>query len=617
MTIGCDSSTPLTSRFDAQVLTPNSAIFNTLFEPSLFITNNPLDRVDRTTIVDLTNRLNILLGGIDLTPYPVLKNRFDQFPITYVETADFVLANQINTSTIYPVIRDYNPGISMPVQFDSFLSDFDFHLDANIGATISGGLCGQFGNIFNKLLGIFTLIDTAKGLIDDIKNLSELDPLKKAKSLSLQQILVALKKSIVKVVKKLVKKVKKQIEAMVASAVATITDIKVSAQRLYTKLKKMADDISEFFEDASIESFLDRIEKFIANTSAQFERLTIENVALLMFRFCQFTELLQALLMGPAKALTALAETIAVESLIAKNASLKETKAAVEAGATRVPQEVRLSTKSSAIENINSKSESATDTFSLENVVNSGADVTSAVTGTVTSPVQTQVPDTTVTTRSVTNRVENPEQFDWQTPREATSDELNEISSITEKGIAGRFKFKDDIKDNRRWQRIEPIVWAKLIRVCEESGKFFLVTSAFRSKEYNRSKAVNGASNSIHMSGYAIDIRVNNAADRESVFLAAQRAGFTGIGIYSTFMHLDCGSRRMWVAGHGSQAGSSYPVTGPEKQKWINAIPLHMADVYRKNSGIPAEQLAQQNSLEKQTAVLANAATQAEKNRTA
>ena len=607
MTIGCDSSTPLTSRFDAQVLTPNSAIFNTLFEPSLFITNNPLDRVDRTTIVDLTNRLNILLGGIDLTPYPVLKNRFDQFPITYVETADFVLANQINTSTIYPVIRDYNPGISMPVQFDSFLSDFDFHLDANIGATISGGLCGQFGNIFSKLLGIFTLIDTAKGLIDDIKNLSELDPLKKIKSLSLQQILVALKKSIVKVVKKLVKKVKKQIEAMVASAVATITDIKVSAERLYTKLKKMADDISEFFEDASIESFLDRIEKFIANTSSQFERLTIENVALLMFRFCQFTELLQSLLMGPAKALTALAETIAVESLIAKNASLKETKAAVEAGATRVPQDVRLSTKSSAIENINSKGAD----FSLADVVNSGAGVTSTVTGTVTSPVQT---DTTVTTRSVTNRVENPEQFDWQTPIEATSDELNEISGITSAGIPGRFKYDADIASSGRWRRVEPIVWAKLIRVCEESGKSFTVNSAFRSKAYNRS--VNGAKDSIHMSGYAIDVRVS-VADREVVFLAAQRAGFTGIGMYSTFMHLDCGPRRMWVAGYGSQAASKYPLRGSEKTKWVNAIDKHIADVYRKNAGIPAEQLAQQNSIEKERGIAAEAATQAEKNRTA
>ena len=235
----------------------------------------------------------------------------------------------------------------------------------------------------------------------------------------------------------------------------------------------------------------------------------------------------------------------------------------------------------------------------------------------MTSPVQTQVPDTTVTTRSVTNRVENPEQFDWQTPREATSDELKEVSSITENGIAGRFKFKDDIKDNRRWQRIEPIVWAKLIRVCEESGMEFVVTSAFRSKEYNRSEAVNGAKNSIHMSGYAIDIRVNNAADRESVFLAAQRAGFTGIGIYEPFMHLDCGRRRMWVAGYDSQAGSSYPVPQPERQKWINAIPLHMADVYRKNSGIPAEQLAQQNSIEKQRGIAAEAAALVEKNRTA
>jgi phosphosulfolactate synthase (CoM biosynthesis protein A) len=72
-----------------------------------------------------------------------------------------------------------------------------------------------------------------------------------------------------------------------------------------------------------------------------------------MFRFCQFTELLQALLMGPAKALAALAQTIAVESLIAKNSSLKQTQAAVEAGATRVSAEVRTATKEEAIQNNN------------------------------------------------------------------------------------------------------------------------------------------------------------------------------------------------------------------------------------------------------------------------
>jgi hypothetical protein len=99
----------------------------------------------------------------------------------------------------------------MPVILAAFLSDFNFHLDANIGNTISGGLCGQFGNIFQKLLGIFTLIDTAKGLIEEIKNLAELDPLKLAKSLTLKQIIVALKNAIIKIVKPLVQKVKDQI----------------------------------------------------------------------------------------------------------------------------------------------------------------------------------------------------------------------------------------------------------------------------------------------------------------------------------------------------------------------------------------------------------------------
>jgi hypothetical protein len=42
-----------------------------------------------------------------------------------------------------------------------------------------------------------------------------------------------------------------------------------------------------------------------------------------------------------------------------------------------------------------------------------------------------------------------------------------------------------------------------------------------------------------------------------------------------------------------------------------------MADVYRKNSGIPAEQLAQQNSIEKQRGIAAEAAALVEKNRTA
>jgi hypothetical protein len=53
--------------------------------------------------------------------------------------------------------------------------------------------------------------------------------------------------------------------------------------------------------------------------------------------------------------------------------------------------------------------------------------------------------------------------------------------------------------------------------MCELTGRSFVVTSGFRSSAYNRS--VGGASNSVHSSGYAIDISVS-AANRDDVFLA-------------------------------------------------------------------------------------------------
>lgn len=603
MTIGCDSSTPLTSRFDIQVLKPNSDVFDKLFDPtSLIDQSNPLDRVDRQSVVDLTNALNIFLGNADLGPYPILENRFNQFPITYVETADFILANQVDTATLYPVIRDYNANIAMPVILSSFLSDFDFHLDVNIGNTISGGLCGQFGNIFQKLLGIFTLIDTAKGLIEDIKNLAELDPLKKLKSLTLQQIILALKKAIVKIVKKLVQQVKKQIIAMVKAVVDTITDLVGAAQRLYTMLKKMADDIVDFFTDDNVEGFLKRIEKFISSTAAQFERLTVENVALLMFRFCQFTELLQALLMGPAKALTALAQTIAVESLIAKNSSLKQTKAAVEAGATRVPASVRIDTKEKAITNNNTSPSAVIVTpIATPNIVTVSP---------VTSSVIVATPLSAVVSKPKVSPVQNPPQVDWQTPREATPKELALINKLTVAGIPGKFTFAPSVIKNNNWQKVKPIVWIKLLRICELTGKSFIINSGYRSSAYSRS--IGGASNSIHVSGYAIDVAVS-ASIRDEVFIAAQRAGFTGIGIYSTFMHLDCGPRRMWVSGSGSDSKTTNPLTGADKAKWVAAIPKHNADLYRKNSGISAEQLAQQQSNEKKLLAQVEAARQSNK----
>ena len=591
MSIGCDTSTPLSSRFDAQVLRADSAIFDTLFDASSMLTQtNPLDRVDRQTAIDMTNSLNNALSNIDMTNYPTLSARVNQFPITYVEVADFIYGNNTDTTTLYPIIRDYNPQLLLPVPFDDFLSDLDLYFDANLGKTISGGVCGQFGNIFTKILGLFTLIDTAKALIDDIKNLSEKDPLKKIKSLTLQGVIKSLKENIDKIIKKLVKTIKKKIEAMVDSVTDTITDICVGAERMYKKLKKMADDIKKFFEEASIEKFVERIEKFIAETSAQFERLTVENVALLMFRFCQFTELLQSLLYGGVNKLTAIAQAIAVQKTIAKNASLQETASAVDAGAVRVSVESRCKTVNTIItdnneavkKNIEEIDDSSSGVTSLDGVVD-------GVVGDVLDPTSGRKSEATLSKMSKTPVL---------TPKEATPEELALVRTITEDGLSGYFTFTSSVKKNNQWQGIAPIVWVKLIRMVNMTSIEYVVNSGHRNKELNEKKE--GVKRSIHMSGYAIDIKVS-VSKRSKTFVAAQYAGFTGIGIYSSFMHLDCGSRRMWVAGHGSQKGSKYPVTASQRPEWVAAIPKHVADAYRKNnaySGISDEELSKIKALE-------------------
>jgi len=69
-------------------------------------------------------------------------------------------------------------------------------------------------------------------------------------------------------------------------------------------------------------------------------------------------------------------------------------------------------------------------------------------------------------------------------------------------------------------------------------GKPFVPNCAYRCQAHN--DTIKGASKtSSHTKGYAFDIPVENDADRWRLINAAIDAGFTRIGIYSNFIHLD------------------------------------------------------------------------------
>lgn len=76
----------------------------------------------------------------------------------------------------------------------------------------------------------------------------------------------------------------------------------------------------------------------------------------------------------------------------------------------------------------------------------------------------------------------------------------------------------------------------------ETWGKPIHINSAHRCVFHNH--AVGGTSNSQHLK---IAFDCSCPRDEQDAFIAAATdAGFTGIGRYSSFVHLDCGPRRGW-----------------------------------------------------------------------
>lgn len=102
--------------------------------------------------------------------------------------------------------------------------------------------------------------------------------------------------------------------------------------------------------------------------------------------------------------------------------------------------------------------------------------------------------------------------------------------------------------------RVLPEAWTKLENFAKSLGRVITINSAHRSVEYNRS--VGGATNSLHVQRKAIDVQwgTSNVQARVDMIQRAIDAGFTGIGCYNNFIHVDTGTKRSWGP-NGSYTG--------------------------------------------------------------
>jgi hypothetical protein len=71
-----------------------------------------------------------------------------------------------------------------------------------------------------------------------------------------------------------------------------------------------------------------------------------------------------------------------------------------------------------------------------------------------------------------------------------------------------------------------------------------IINSGYRNPSYNHK--VGGKINSLHVKGRAFDISLQYHPHRK-LFQYGKKAGFTGFGLYDSFIHMDTGLSRTWV----------------------------------------------------------------------
>jgi len=496
-----------------------SAVFSEIedFSSNLDLTSAE-NTFGRETIVDTTNALNGFLNSgfndserfPDLSSYPNLSDRLTSVPaLSFTEVGDWLVTSETDPNDLLTAIGNFDLNSDTSAFLINSLGSLEDYYTSNIGADIARGLCSASASIIQKILGILVIIDTAKEVITLIKNIFELDLIKLAEQLLARLTIEAIVKLIKETIQKIYDKIRARILRIIEKFKDMICNLKGAKHRAMSTLGKACTELEDFYSDENLDTFQKRIEAFITKLTAEFERLTFENVILLLQRLCDFVNLIQQLLFNPILAFQELGRTFAAEDRMARSVSLKNTKYAVEHGALRLSPEDRRVLQEEARKSINAKSASIQELIDGEST-------------------------------------------DYVTAKEISCDEAQALFCLKDEGVPGSFTFSGSILEGKpkNYKLVKPIVYARLMRMAARLDKEFVVVKGFEKKEDDKEK-VGSADNSIMASGGAIHIQASGFQEQAEIIVSASQEGFVGIGVHSGYIHLDIGPRKLtWVAGY-------------------------------------------------------------------
>ena len=121
-----------------------------------------------------------------------------------------------------------------------------------------------------------------------------------------------------------------------------------------------------------------------------------------------------------------------------------------------------------------------------------------------------------------------------------TNNQNSTAPELNADAISG-LNFRDGVD-----KRITPAIADKVKDIQSGFGRGVLITSGFRDADRNRNAG--GATNSVHLSGNAVDVAFSgNQEDTINFIKQASAKGIRGIGVYGPGqVHIDMGSKRVW-----------------------------------------------------------------------
>lgn len=414
-----------------------------------------------------------------------------------------ILYRRIQSETIFTPIEvanftigmgytPYTLSVATTVISINFINQFESFYTQNFTKNTIGSFCSILPNIFGAVGAFFTALQTLDSTIQSLKNF--------ALNFSLGSLLTNLKNSILSIIDSVVFQVKSIIENLSLTSVSS-TSVQQQAvvnEQILSNFHKTKTSALSFFDQQNVDNYKTGIEKLIDYAMSLFKNPTIQEVQFLLYRFCSFASLIENAISSLKNPVQSYISSYTGAVSILQSTSSVNTARAISAGAVRYD----IQDRKTDINNGNELYENAGNAPPL------------------------------------------------------TADDYKDITPWNDGKGDSRVTFVgnsffDPMIGRDGWDKVNPKVKARLMKVQKAFGKQLKLVSGYRSREYNdrlRAQGKKAAKNSLHIAMLALDVKWDgfNKQSMEEFIAIALKNDFTGIGRYDSFVHIDIGPRREW-----------------------------------------------------------------------